>query len=210
MLGLAELRQVSQRCIEWLRMSLFLVQLVLDQLHVGVALLATIHGVDRRLQLPGVPLGLPASGMRLGLDRSGRLRVINTDNLEVAGIGSGEVSVANFLGSADSQLVLDGAANTWRGEVERAQYKLPGLAGSYLARPGTAPARWSVVSPGHRLQNPAVYGSPGGHPPPRGAGMKVDATGWGLTLPGATPALDCGGDGHSEIAGTFSPPRARP
>ncbi len=154
MLGLAELRQVSQRCIEWLRMSLFLVQLVLDQLHVGVALLATIHGVDRRLQLPGVPLGLPASGMRLGLDRSGRLRVINTDNLEVAGIGSGEVSVANFLGSADSQLVLDGAANTWRGEVERAQYKLPGLAAATShaqARPRLG-GRWLALVIGYKIR----------------------------------------------------------
>jgi hypothetical protein len=52
----------------------------------------------------------------------------------IAGIGSPNVPVANFLGSADSQAVLDGAAQTWCGEVERVQYDLPGLDGSYLAR----------------------------------------------------------------------------
>ncbi len=33
----------------------------------------------------------------------------------VAGIGSPDLPVANFLGSADSELVLEGAAQTWRG-----------------------------------------------------------------------------------------------
>ena len=52
----------------------------------------------------------------------------------IAGIGSPDLLVANFLGSADSELVLEGAANTWRGEMERVQYDLPGLGGSYLAK----------------------------------------------------------------------------
>ena len=64
----------------------------------------------------------------------------------IAGIGSPDLPVANFLGSADSELVLEGAAQTWRGEVERVQYDLPGLGGTTL--------------PSRRVPGSVVGGSP--------------------------------------------------